>query len=172
MAPHFPGQKDNEVIKFLIKKHWMVYVRLIFYTLIMMGLPFLIYFILIVEGGFSANGNNIITLFFLIYIGFALMILFIKWLGEDLDIIIVTNERLISIVQISFMHRTISETDLAHIQDIQHETKGILSQIFRFGMMEIQTAAEKITFCMHDIPNPYETARQIMNLREDHISKK
>lgn len=169
MPIRFPGQKETEVIKFLIRKHWIAYVKLIVFAAVMIGIPLVIYLALIFNNGFEPNSKRIMTLIFLLYTNLMLLVTFVRWIEEDLDIIIVTNERIINIDQISFMHRTISETDLGRIQDVQHSSKGLLSHVFGFGSMEIQTAAEKITFCINEVPDPYNTARAIMDLRAKYL---
>ena len=107
------------------------------------------------------------TLIFLCYLDILALIAFIRWLEEELDLIIVTNERVISIDQVTFMHRTISETELVQIQDVKHIAKGVLSNVFGFGSLQIQTAADKIAFVIHDVPAPYKMARKIMDVRDE-----
>lgn len=163
---YFPGQKQSEIIEFVVRKHWIVYVKKIVYMVLLMLLPGTIYFFLVFDTNINANTKNILTLFLLLYFLFLFMMTFIRWIEDDLDLIIVTNERLISIDQISFIHRSISETEMSEIQDVKHEAKGILSNVMGFGTLEVQTAAEKMAFCMDHIPEPYETARKIMELKD------
>jgi hypothetical protein len=165
MIQHFPGQKEGEEIKYLIRKHWIVYCKLGLFLLLMVGVPFIFYLILELSFNFDDNLKRLISLGFLLYLNVTALISFIRWLEEDLDIIIVTNERVISIDQVSFMHRTISETELTQIQDVKHVAKGVLSNVMGFGTLEIQTAAEKIVFIIQDVPAPYAMARKIMDLR-------
>ena len=110
-------------------------------------------------------------MFFLLYLLFSELVLYIKWLNEELDLIIVTNKRVINLDQVSFMERTVSETNLAQVQDVEGRASGVLGNVLDFGTLEIQTAAEKVVFRIHEIPHPFKTAREIMKLRDESIEK-
>ena len=161
---HFPGQKEGEIIKYLVRKHWIVYARIGIFLLITGVFPLVIYLGLIFGFDFTANTDRILSLCLFGYLEVLTLITFIRWLEEELDLIIVTNERVISIDQVTFMHRTISETELIQIQDVKHIAKGVLSNVFGFGSLQIQTAADKIVFIIHDVP--YKMARNIMDVRD------
>lgn len=171
MPARFPGQKEGENIEFLVRKHWIIYLKLALFLGLTVGLPVLVYFGVEFGFDFGSNLKKWLTLILLLYLELIALITFIRWIEEELDLIIVTNERVISIDQVSFLHRTISETELSQIQDVKHVTKGLLSNIFEFGQLEIQTAAEKIVFRIDDVPDPYKTARKVMDLRDEYKRK-
>jgi hypothetical protein len=164
MLPRFPGQKENEIVKHLISKHWIVYVKLVLFLMLTVGTLVGIYLWLELGVNITPNTAKLVTIFFLLGLDFALLVTFIRWLEDEIDIIIVTNERMIFVNQISFMHRVISETELSQIQDVKHVSKGILSNLFNFGSLMVQTAAEKILFEIHHVKDPYNIARRIMDL--------
>ena len=83
--------------------------------------------------------------------------------------IIVTNERIINHDQVDFLHRQISETNLQQIQDIKGSERGLLGNIFHFGIMEVRTAADVVVFKLHDAINPFENARKILDIRDKFI---
>ena len=171
MPARFPGQKEGEEIKFLVRKHWIIYLKLGIFLALTAGLPFLIYLAAQFGFDFSDNTRRLATLAFLVYLEIIILVTFIRWLEDELDLIIITNERVISIDQVTFMHRTISETELTQIQDVKHVAKGVLSNVLGFGTLEIQTAAEKIIFVIHEVPAPYKMARNIMDLRDVYKQK-
>ncbi len=171
MSLRFPGQKEGETIKFLIRKHWIIYLKLGLFLALTVGLPGIIYVVMEFGFEFTENFKKVTTLIFLLYLEAIALITFIRWIEEELDLIIVTDERVISIDQVSFMLRTISETELTQIQDVKHVAKGVLSNLLEFGILEIQTAAEKIVFKIEDVPEPFKMARKIMDLRDHHKKK-
>ena len=163
--PHrFPGQKEGEEIRYIVRKHWIIYLKIGLLVVTAAGLPLLGYLFLEFAIDMGANARRITTLFFLIYLEIVTLMVYIRWLEEEMDIMIVTNERVISIDQVSFLHRTISETELSQVQDVKHEAKGLLANLLGFGSLEVQTAAEKITFRIQDVPKPYEMGRCIVDL--------
>lgn len=156
------------MIHCLLYKHWIVYLRLAIFFLFMVGLPAVGYFFLEAQGtqtfDLTENAHRWITIIFLLYIDLMLLVGFIRWLEEDMDIILVTNERIISIEQLSFFNRTVSETELSQVQDVKHVARGMLSNLLNFGNLEVQTAAEKILFVMKDVGQGEHYASQILTL--------
>lgn len=161
---HFPGQKEGEKISFLVRKHWIIYVKLMLFIVAMIGIPLALYAFVEATSEMSRATSQIVTLIFLLYLDFMLLITYIRWMEEELDVLIVTSERLISIEQISFMHRTVSETELSQIQDVRNVSKGVLSNVLGFGLLLVQTAAEKVVFEIKDVDDPYDVSRSIMDL--------
>ena len=129
----------------------------------MVGLPIAGYFVLEAQ-----NMNPWITIIFLMYVNLMLLAGFIRWLEEEMDIILITNERIISIEQLSFFNRTVSETELSQVQDVKHVSRGMLSNLLNFGNLEVQTAGEKIVFNMKDVANGEKCASEILNLCRDY----
>lgn len=169
LIKHFPGQNEKEIIQFLVRKHWIIDAKVAMITLATFVIPVLIFASAIIAywPDFFTNFREVLTVFFLIYLLFAELVLYIKWLNEELDLIIVTNIRVINLDQVKFMERTVSETNLAQVQDVKGIAKGILSNILDYGDLEIQTAAEKIVFRIENVPHPFKTARKIMTLRDE-----
>jgi hypothetical protein len=162
--PRFPGQKDGEVVEYLVAKHWIIYVKLILFMLTTIVVPVVIFTGIELGTEWSLNAKRYVTFGFIIYMIVIVTISFIRWLEDELDVIIVTNERVISIDQVSFMHRTVSETELSQVQDVKHVAKGVLSNVMNFGCLEIQTAAEKIIFRIDDVTKPHQMSRQILDM--------
>ncbi|MDR1944799.1 MAG: hypothetical protein LBQ59_01595 [Candidatus Peribacteria bacterium] len=53
----------------------------------------------------------------------SLMMIYIEWLNYEFDLLIITNHRIISIEEISFLNRTVSETNLNQIVEVNSKTK-------------------------------------------------
>jgi hypothetical protein len=83
-----------------------------------------------------------------------------------LDAWVVTDDRIINVEQRGLFSRTVSELDLAKIQDVTSEVRGFLSFIFNYGSVFVQTAAETERFHFEQIPNPHAVRKQLLGLVE------
>jgi len=163
----FPGQRKNEEIKLILRKHLITLLPHFMYISLMFLLP-VIFYIIFVPAVFpaflSAPYNRLFILLTLIYYGFVWIITFTVWVDYYLDVWIITNERLLDIEQIGFFNRVVSELDLKRIQDITSYVHGMLPTMFGFGNIKIQTAAEEKRFELKSIPHPVTTRREITKL--------
>ncbi len=172
----FPGQKKGEEIQVLVRKHWIIDVKVAMMFLIFAIVPFaaaLLGSMLYYEGGLPSNMKNFLLglMIFWVYCLMALVMIYVKWLNEELDVIIVTNERILSHDQVDLFHREISETSIAQVQDVVGIEKGFFGHLFKYGTLRMQTAAQHIVFEIHNVSRPYETARNILDLRDKYLDK-
>ncbi|MBT6068421.1 hypothetical protein HOG48_01565 [Candidatus Peregrinibacteria bacterium] len=163
----FPGQKEGEKVRLIVSKHWIIYVHMLKQFVIFAIVPF--FTVIFLTADTDPNVKSIFYIFALVYLSYFFLIVFIKWLDELLDIIIVTNKRIISIEQVNLFQNTSSETNLPMIQDVKSRKKGILGSLFHFGELEIQTAAEKIAFRITDVAQPFTQAKAILDARDEFI---
>lgn len=83
-----------------------------------------------------------------------------------LDLLVLTNDRLLHIEQLSLFSRTISELDLYKVQDITSKISGFFQSLFKYGTLEIQTAGEQGKFIFQDLPHPESLRQRILELTE------
>lgn len=145
-----------EEVLMTVKRHWIVYVMLISYLvlgLIVSGIIFAIF-------GFWSLGilSNICIWLILS------LFLFIEWLNHELDMFIVTNNRIIWVEQVSFLNRNVSETNLWQIQEVNAKTSWLFANIFNYWTLSIQTAWNKTTLMMDFSPDVIQTSRKILNI--------
>ncbi|MEY2985851.1 MAG: hypothetical protein RJB24_80 [Candidatus Parcubacteria bacterium] len=167
---HFPGQHKGEEVK-------IVFRRSIFFLI----MPYILNLILLVIVLFVAAilPNNIIILqdpfigtvfdfIITLIILFILFTAFLTWTHYYLDSYIVTNQRVLTIDQIDFFHRKVSEADIGNVQDIEVVAKGFFASILHFGDVRIQTAgADQKTLFFDNIPYPYKAKDIILKFAED-----
>jgi uncharacterized membrane protein YdbT with pleckstrin-like domain len=91
----------------------------------------------------------------------------LTWTHYYLDAYIVTNQRVLTIDQIDFFHRKVSEADIGNVQDIEVVVKGFFSNILNFGDIRIQTAgADQKTLFFDNVPYPYKAKDIILKFAE------
>lgn len=163
----FPGQRDNEEIRFILRRHKITLLptAIIFFCLAFLPLAAYSLFLPLAFSAFLDKPySDIYFLLITIYYGFLWIILFIEWLDYYLDIWIITNQRILSIEQQNLFHRMIAELDLKRVQDITSKVDGAWQTFFKFGDIKIQTASEESVIKPMAIPHPVIVRREIMNL--------
>jgi len=165
--------KDGEKVEIMIRKHWIMDLKVAIIVLLAYIIPAMIFAALIIiywPNSIDKWGGlgSVIVIFYLLYAG---LTLYIKWLNEELDILVVTNFRLINLEQVTFMERTVSETNLMQIQDVKGIEKGVIGNLLHYGDLQIQTAAEKVAFNIQCVPQPFKYARDILDLRDKALTQ-
>lgn len=81
--------------------------------------------------------------------------------------LLVTNKGLIQVLQHGLFNRKISRLGMSDIEDVTTEQKGLLSTLFNYGTLHIETSGELRNFAFRYTPNPNKYAAQIMDARHD-----
>lgn len=170
----FEGKDIDETLLVFTRRHWFVLFGVVISTLFASFLP-IILIILLAPLIVTYSGASILFLFcWLIYIMVLWFILSYKLTLHSLDTWIVTNERILDIVQIGLFNRKISELHLESIQDISVNTKGLVESYLNFGNIEIQTGATAQRFMFDKVPNPLDIKDVIMDaakLKEQNVKR-
>ncbi|MDQ7008900.1 MAG: PH domain-containing protein [Candidatus Gracilibacteria bacterium] len=145
-----PGEKPIMIVK----RHWIILVKLFSYFLL--GLLFTTMFYIF---GNYAWAHLLVIIFWMIYSIF----LYIEWLNHELDLYIITNNRIIGVDQVGFLNRKVSECNLGQVQEVGNQTKGLLANLLNYGTIKIQTAGNATNFVMDMAPLPIEHSRRILN---------
>lgn len=85
------------------------------------------------------------------------VIFFVRWTDYYLDVLLVTNKRVMDIEQIGLFSRDTLETRLENIQDIRVEVAGFLASVMDFGNLRLQTAGSTTEFVIKNIHKPHKT---------------
>lgn len=102
-----------------------------------------------------------------IYLLSVTLFFFSYFIDFYLDILFVTNDRMVDMNQSNLFARTVSEVDLYRIQDITSEVKGIIQQMFNYGTIIIQTAGTEPKFVIHNVPDPHGLRQKLLNLADE-----
>ena len=150
----------------VVKRHWIILVILWLYFLFWFLVTIWIYL-------FVANAwtHMWVVIFWMMYSIF----LYIQWLDHELDMYVITNNRIIWVEQISFLNRKVSECNLWQVQEVGSHTKGLLANLLNYWTVKIQTAWNATNFAMSYSPKALENSRSILNIvdeyRDNHWGK-
>lgn len=153
----------EEVLK-VVKRHWIVFVLIWLYFFMWVFMSILVYYLF----GFWVWWNLInitIWLFFSLF-------LYIEWLNHELDMYVVTNNRIIWIEQIAFLNRQVTETNLWQVQEVNSKSAWLFANILNYWTLSIQTAWNKTTLTMEFCPDAMKTQRKILNIVDNYRDAK
>jgi len=153
-------QLDNllpwEKVEFVIRRHWIVYIMLLLYFLWGLILTGILYAFI-----WFQIWVHLLNICFWMYYS---MFLYIHWLNYELDLIVVTDSRLIAVEQKSFLNRAVGETYLDKVQEVSFQVKGLFANLFDYGHILPKTAGSTSRFDMTFSPKPMENARKLNNV--------
>ena len=79
---------------------------------------------------------------------------------------VVTSDSMTQISQTSLFNRQSSQLALVNIEDVTAEQNGILTHVFHYGVLKVETAGEHSKFQFLYCPNPNYYAKKILTARE------
>lgn len=155
-----PNLRPGEKIEIVLRRHRILYLIMGVYFFLGLFLTWVIW------GLFWLNPYiNLLLIAF--WMGFSLF-LFIDWLDHELDMFVVTNNRIIWVEQIAFLNRIVSECNLGQVQEVNSSTIGFFANILNYGTVTIRTAGGDSSFSMMLCPDAQESARKVLNVVDDY----
>ncbi len=106
----------------------------------------------------------LLVLFLSIYYLSLCLFFYSYFIDFYLDILIVTNDRLVDIDQKGLFARSIAEIELYQIQDITSEVEGFFPSVFNYGNLIIQTASAVPRVIMYNVPGPHLLRQELLDL--------
>jgi hypothetical protein len=79
---------------------------------------------------------------------------------------VVTTDSITQITQTSLFNTQSSQLSLGNLEDISAEQNGILTHMFNYGVLKVETAGERSKFQFIYCPNPNEYAQKVIAARE------
>lgn len=160
----FETQETDETVILLLRRHVVTNVPWIVASVIAFFAPvFLIpaFSFLGLLSSVPASMQFVFTIFWYMGVFTFSFLSFINWY---FNVYIVTNQRLIDVDFVNLTYREISHAPLFKVQDINFKQIGVISSIFNFGSVYVQTAGELPNFDFVDVPKPSEVVKIISDL--------
>jgi len=96
---------------------------------------------------------------------------FMIWTDYYLDVLILTNKKIVDIEQQGLFAREVSSLPLGKIQDVTVGTQGILATFFHFGNLKIQTAGASPEIIVRYLRDPSGVKEEIMRAYHSHNTR-
>jgi len=162
----FPGQETYEPVYVFARPYpisflatTLVFLLVFLFTLIgQIGLANNVF------GAMTADQTNLGVLFIGIFQLFIITIFLAAVFDFYYDITIVTDRRLVFINQEMMFYRKISELALEDVEDVTSTIDGLLSTVFEYGQVEVQTAGTQDNFIIENLHFPREVAAIALDL--------
>jgi len=167
----FEFQDKGEVIMLLMRRHLVTNLRWGLISLMLLFIPFFWgEFPLLV----AVNEEVRFGMTVLWYTGLLLYVLqnLLLWFY---NVYIVTDERVVDVDFFGLLYKNVNVTQLRNIEDVNYSQVGILSSIFNYGKVVVQTASEQLSddagqesaaFTFSAVSNPDRVVRVISQLIE------
>jgi membrane protein YdbS with pleckstrin-like domain len=96
---------------------------------------------------------------------------FIEWTDYYLDMLVITNKRIIDVEQKGFFNREVTSFPYDQIQDITVDTVGVVKTLLKFSDIHIQTAGHNHEIIVKDADGAEEAKSLILRLSEQARAK-
>jgi len=171
--PFFPGQEKGEKVVFFTRRHPLSFLGMFLFAFFMAVLPFIIFVLISARGiiDLDPTGQKIMIVLSSAYLLFVLGFFLAAWIDYYLDIMIITDFRIVDIMQNVLFSRDVAEANLDRVEDVNAEVKGFLPTVFHYGTIFVQTAGTARNFEFKSIPNPYDVSKMIVDLHQKCLIK-
>lgn len=156
----------EERIVLKLRKHWVILVRDTIGTVLLAFFPLILLAIVQIMAPQFLNFHG-----YLAFMSFAsivwLLLIFLSlaviWTDYYLDLWIVTDQRIISVDQISLFNRKVTTLSHERIQEITVKEENFMQAFFKYGTLDIETASPTDgDATMEGIPHPEHVRKTIL----------
>lgn len=160
-------QKSYEHIVHEVRRSPLTILPALLGFVVLLGLPIILQWFLLVLFPDLFTGQILFplaVLFVSLYYLSVNLFFYTYFVDFYLDLLVLTNDRLIAIKQHGMFARTILEVDLYQIQDATSNVSGTFATLFNYGNLIIETGGADPKTIAHNIQNPDGLRRQILDL--------
>ncbi|MEX0913067.1 MAG: PH domain-containing protein [Candidatus Paceibacterota bacterium] len=164
-------ESGEEVLAVSRRHIFLIILQLIGFLFLIFVPPFLLIFVshsdVVVLTFDLAEYTALIIYLYTVWILSVWVLAFVAWTDYYLDILIITNHRLILANQKGFWRRSLASFRLERLQEINVEISGILPTLLDFGSLRAETAGHgEEEFHMDSLPDPRGLKAKIMKAVE------
>lgn len=172
---HFKGQQRNETVLCFSRKHWIVL------------LPYIIGFLAVLVGIVSFTlfvpTSSVVSFFDpLVYRGVISVVIialtygmhrfFIRIFNYYLQILVVTNFRVIQLDHTLYLSQDRDSVDLPEIQDVVIHQNGLIKTLLNYGELIITLSSVHASKTLQHVPHPEYYFRKINKTKREYITNR
>ena len=167
----FDSQLENEEVLLLLRQHPITQIKWILIVILLLFVPYLLSLVSfwdMVPDKYHFFG---LVFWYLLVLGIT-MEAFLSWFY---NVYIVTDERIIDVDFFGLLYKNVNTTQIRKIEDVNYSQVGMMSSMFNYGNVIIQTAAEQRSedrreeasaFTFEAVSNPDRVVKVIGELME------
>lgn len=160
----FPEQRSDEKILLVTRRHWIVFTIDVLTSVVVLAIYAALYWGFVFVFPEIANEFSRVLLLISIIVVMSVMLrTYMSWIDYYLDVFIVTDNRVVEIIQHTLFNRQISEMQLEHIEDVSSKSVGILGTFMGYGTIFMQTAGATDVFEFLRMPKPNEVTKLVLD---------
>lgn len=163
---NFSGAEEAETIILLLRAHIVTNVPWILAVIGLALVPLVIFPFLIGLSVFPPVGIGTSVFVTLLWYAGVFTYAFVNFLYWFFNVYLVTSERVVDIDWFSLVNQKVSSTGISHIEDVNATRTGVLTSIFDYGSISIQTAGTEENFDFVNVPHPQLVAKKIDELMQ------
>lgn len=156
---------DDEKVVLMKRRHWYVIASEGAALLFAAALPFaggaVVWGASPEAADFIRTHATLFLFYGAVWVQMIWMFFFIGWTNYYLDVLMVTNRRVVDVEQIGLFARDMAEMRLENIQDVKVEVIGIIPSLLKMGDLHIQTAGQAKEVYIRHIPEVHEVREAI-----------
>ncbi|MBT5015965.1 hypothetical protein HN748_02240 [Candidatus Peregrinibacteria bacterium] len=166
---HFRGQQSAERVMCFCRKHPIILLRVVTITLILISASIMALLFIPVTQIKDHLSLQILIFTLLVFITLAQHVFFLRLLNYYLDIVIITNYRIIDLKKSLFIHDEKEIIDLHEIQDTQKMQTGLLPNFLNYGDIKIVVPSMTRAMVLPYMPRPEYYLNQINQCKRFYI---
>ncbi|MBI4040146.1 PH domain-containing protein [Candidatus Daviesbacteria bacterium] len=164
----FPQLEPEEQIELVLRRHGFTNLPWIVATILLILVPFFIPKLVQLLGlNLAAVPGQILSGALILWYMLVLAYVIESFLSWYFNIFIVTNLHLINVGLNSLLNKNVTQNGLADVESVSSSVTGVFGELFNFGNVVVETAAEKLEINFQSVPQPDFVADRIQDLRSE-----
>lgn len=158
--------ESNEHVLVIVRKHWAgvaaLYAVAVLFAIAVAGLA--VYVMPSLELSHEAVVLTMIGAVFITFL--LLLILFVMTYVYHQSHLTLTDKSCVQVIQRNLFNKKTSRLSMSNVEDVNVDQRGIISSLFNYGTLTIQTAGEEDNFVFTFCPSPNLYAEKILEARQ------